>query len=294
MGLFGGGRKKTSTQVEEKSLVLSKIVKFTYLQTLAVDGGLTTVKEIAGETEAREDSVLIDQNTDLSSESEFFQSQAGTAVGTILGGGAGLLEAIGGGGVFGEAAESLFGKKRETTVNLDVKESGWTLQKVWNQPQFDIVRYAIGIRDLTVAQFTYEETSEVISKPWGSPKEIVKVILNVDQFVPSIFPPGNYIEYYVKPNSDSSDWIRINPLGFPSVFNEDGSLVPRIISFNTEQPLGAQLENSYITTEEPVREIIFRAVLKRPTSLEGTTVDPNGYSPILRSYRLLMTPKNGL
>lgn len=284
-----GKKKKTTTVVEEeKNLVLSKIVKFTYLQSLAIDGGLTSAKEIAGETEAiDEKDIKVDDK--LSKDSKFVQQNSelvNALFGSPLPGGAGKI--------FNDIAQSAFGKSVKRETKLDYKSSGWTLTKVWNQPQFDIIRYAMGIRDLTVAQFTYEETSEIISKPWGSPKEIVKVILNVDQFVPSIFPPGNYIEYYVKPNSENTDWIQINPLGFPSIFREDGSIVPRIINFNTEQPLGSRLEDSYITTEQEVREIVFRAVLKRPTSLEGTSVSPDGYSPILRSYRLLLTPKNGL
>jgi hypothetical protein len=286
--VFGGGKKKTTVTEEETNLVLSKIVKFTYLQSLAIDGGLTSARDIAGETDARQEEDVLN-NRNLSADSKFVENNSelvNAILGSPLPGGAGEK--------FNEIAQELFGKKTETSVKVDYKESGWTLTKVWNQPQFDIIRYAIGIRDLTVAQFTYQETSEIISKPWGAPKEIVKVILNVDQFVPSVFPPGNYIEYYVKPNSEDADWVQINPLGFPSIFKEDGSVVPRIISFNTEQPLGARLEESYVTTEQPVKEIVFRALLKRPTSLENTTVSANGYSPVLRSYRLLLTPKNGL
>jgi hypothetical protein len=288
------GRKKTTVVEEEKNLVLSKIVKFTYLQSLAINGGLSSARDIAGETEAKEEEDVTNTR-DLSSSSEWVQNNT-EVIGAIFGGSTELgLAGIGPlGEVLSNAYNATFGSSTNVDVKVDYKESGWTLTKTWNQPQFDMVRYALGIRDLTLAQFTYEEVSEVISKPWGSPKEIVKVVLNVDQFVPSIFPAGNYIEYYVKANTENSEWIQINPLGFPSVFREDGSIVPRIISFNTERPLGARLEDSYVTTDEPVREIIFRAVLKRPSSLEGTTASADGYSPILRSYRLLITPKNGL
>ena len=287
------GKTTTTVVEEEKNLVLSKIVKFTYLQSLAINGGLTSARDIAGETEAKEEKDITNVENSLSSSSEWVQDNS-VVLSAIFGG----YAELGGLGpmnkVLSKAYNSTFGKKTTVDVKVDYKESGWTLTKTWNQPQFDIIRYAIGIRDLTLAQFTYEEVSEIISKPWGSPKEIIKVVLNVDQFVPSVFPAGNYIEYYVKANTEDSEWIQINPLGFPSVFKEDGSIVPRIISFNTEQPLGARLEDSYVITDKPVKEIIFRAVLKRPSSLEGTTASADGYSPILRSYRLLITPKNGL
>lgn len=285
MGLFSKKRKTTVEKINNK-LTISKIVKFSYLQTLAIDGGLTSAKDIAGETKATEETL---QNKDINN----------SAINTNLNGvGGDILNAI-----FlvsdlppglGDLARSLFGKKITRDVKMDIKDSGWSLTKTWNQPQFDVVRYSIGIKDLTVAQFTYEPVSEVISTPWTSPKEIVKLVLNVDQFIPNIFPSGNYITYYIKPNLEDSDWIQINPIGLPSVFKEDGSIVPRIINFNTEKPISSRLEDGYFTTSAPVKEIIFRAVLTRPNELEGTTADANGYSPVLRSYRILMTPKESL
>lgn len=287
MGFFSS-KKRTTVEVEEKNLTLSKIVKFTYLQSLAIDGGLTSARDIAGETEAKQ-AEDIDAKEIKDSAAKFIDRYS-EVIPVLFG-----AEYIPGLGTLHEGVfQSLFGKKTTVDVKVDYKETGWTLTKVWNQPQFDVIRYAIGIRDLNVAQFTYEETSEIISTPWKSPKEISKVVLNADQFIPGVFPPGNYIDYYIKPNTEDSDWIRINPLGFPSVFKEDGSIVPRIINFNVEQPISSRLEDSYITTERPVTEVVFRAVLKRPTDLEGTTASADGYSPILRSYRLLMTPRNGL
>jgi len=284
MGLF---RKKRKTTVENinKKLTLSKIVKFSYLQTLAIDGGLTSAKDIAGETEGSQETT---QNQNINkSLVDKFHDKAGDIMNSIF-----LVSDLPPG--IGDLARSLFGKKITTDVKMDIKESGWTLTKVWNQPQFDIVRYAIGIKDLNISQFTYEEVSEIVSTPWISPKEIVKVVLNVDQFIPNIFPAGNYITYYVKANIADSEWIQINPIGLPSVFKEDGSIVPRIINFNTERPLTSRLEDGYFITSAPVKEIVFRAVLTRPSSLDETTADASGYSPVLKSYRILMTPKESL
>ena len=282
MGLFRS-RKRTTVEKVNKKVTLSKIVKFTYLQTLAIDGGLTSAKEISGETEASE------TNTDLQNEKKDtatrFIDKFDNVLSNIL-----LDLPLGAGSI----ARSLFGKKRTVDTKVNIKDSGWSLTKTWNQPQFDIVRYAIGIKELTVAQFTYEEVSEFISTPWKSPKEIVKALVSVDQFIPNVFPTGNYITYYIKPNIQNADWIQINPIGLPSVFNKDGSIVPRIINFNTEKPLSSRLEDGYFYTESPVKEVVFRAVLTRPSELEGTTASPEGYSPVLRSYRLSLVPKNGL
>lgn len=284
MGLFKG-KKKTTVEVEEKKLILSKIVKFTYLQSLAIDGGLTTAKSVAGETEAKEETD-VSLSTKKDPVEKFINNVRDSSVINHL------FNYIP--NVKSNIARALFGKKTTVESKVDYKETGWSLTKVWNQPQFDIIRYAIGIRDITVAQFTYEETSELVSTPWRSPKEIIKLSMTVDQFIPSIFPPGNYIDYYVKPNIEEADWVKINPIGLPSVFNDDGSIVPRILNFNTEQPISSRLEEGYVTTSEPVKEVIFRAVLKRPSDLEGTDASADGYSPILKSYRLIMTPNNGL
>lgn len=281
MGLFSR-KKKTTTEKVNKRITLNKIVKFSYLQTLAVNGGLTTAKDVAVETTSKESQVNSQQFKEGRLPGLLGEFHITSAIFNDLPPG------------LGDLARSLFGKKTTKDININTKESGWSVSKVWNQPQFDVIRYAIGIKELTIAQFTYEKVSEIISIPWISPKEVIKVTVTADQYIPSIFPPGDYISYYVKPNIENADWIRINPLGTPSVFNEDGSIVPRIINFNLEKPLTARLEESYITTDQPVKEVIFRAVLTRPDTIEGNTNDPSGYSPVLKSYRLLMTPRNSL
>jgi hypothetical protein len=254
MGLLK--KSKTTTVVEKEKFNFSKIVKFTYVETLAISDRVTTARRLT-ETEKTN----LDDN----------------------------------GKIYDDRDTSVIGRKK-TSVNesISIKDSGWSVTKVWNQPQFDIVRYAIGIKELTIAQFTYEEVSEFVSIPWSSPKEIIKVVVNTSEFIPPNFPPGTYIECYIKPTIEGSTWIRINPLGNPSVFTQDGNLVPRIVNFNIEKPISARVEDSYIYTEEPIKELLFKAILKRPDTLDGSEVSADSYSPILKSYRILMTPRNGL
>lgn len=285
MGIFSR-RKKTTVEKETTKTAISKIVKFSYLQTLAIDGGLGNVRDLAGETEATEEEFNDSQvNENLVERLRGKVSDTLTNLGDLFSG-----------PIFSGIASALFGKKVSRDVNVNVKDSGFTVTKTWNQPQFDVIRYALGIREISLAQFTYEKVSEFTSQPWLSPKEITKVNLIVDQFIPSEFPlDTNYIEYYIKPDISDAQWIRINPLDLPTVYNSDGSIVPRIISFNTEQPVNANLESSYINTESPVKSIRFKAVFKRPDSIEGRPeVSANAYSPVLKSYRLLLTPRNGL
>lgn len=285
----GHKKSKTTTQVVNERFNFAKIVKFTYIETLALADRQSTAKKL---TEFGKF-----QNNDLDGYSKTKGYGAGegaaygAAVGTVVLGTLGTVI----GGVAGAIAGAITGKKKlRVDTASEVEDTGWMLSKVWNQPQFDIIRYAIGIRDLTIAQFTYEPVSEFVSIPWSSPKEIIKVVVNTSEFIPPMFPPGAYIECYIKPTIEGTPWIRINPLGNPSVFTEDGNLVPRIVNFNMEKPISARVEDSYIYTKEPVRELLFKAVLKRPDFLEGSDIAADSYSPILKSYRLLMTPRNGL
>jgi len=282
---FGKKKKTTTTVTENVTIIQHKIIKFTYLQTLSVVGGIGDIKELAGETEASSEENSPDQLSDGNLDK---LGRLGT-IGGFLGGGS-LGGALG-----GNAARSLFGKKTTVDSTISIEDSGWRVVKTWLQPEFDKIRYALGIRELTIAQFRYEKVSEVISTPWISPKDITKVTLIVDQFIPPQFPPGqDYIQYYVKPELPDSTWSRINPIGNRTVFDREGNLVPRILNFNTERPATARLEDAFITTKEEVKQVRFRAVLSRPDTIAGSDVEADGFTPILKSYRMLLHPRGGL
>ena len=303
MGLFSK-KKKTKVETKTTTVAESKIVKLSYIETIALDGGLGDIKDLAGETAAKSSS--IDTSKDSKDKIQKFADSfskgslqagvsglgVGVAVGSFAASSLGLNTILASLGT--KALGGLFGKKVSTDTKTTIKDSGWSVSKFWKQPQFDVIRYAIGIKELSVVLFKYEQVSEIISKPWTSPKEISEVVLYVDQYIPKEFPASNnYIEYYVKPDIEDANWVRINGLGLPTVFNPDNSIVPRIISFNTEKPINSNLEESYIFTDSPVKSIRFKAVLRRPDTTESG-LEAVYLTPILKSYKLLMTPKNGL
>ena len=261
---MGWGRKKRrrTTQTFVKTIIEHKVIKLSYLQTLSIVGGLGDLKEVAGETEGFQedkDPVELMPTTRIK--------------GNWLG----------------------RGKKVGIVSKSSIDDKGWRMVKTWLQPEFDKIRYALGIRELTIAQFRYETVSEVISQPWISPKDIVKVSLIVDSFIPPQFPPGkDYLQFYIKPELPNSDWIRINPIDHRTVYDDKGNIVPRIISFNTERPAQARLEDAYVTTDQEVKQMRFRAVLNRPKFIPGTDVPADGFTPILKSYRMLLHPRGGL
>lgn len=279
MGLFKK-KKKTTEENFKETIVEHKIVKLTYLQTLAVTGGITNTNELAGETEAVDETI---KNGETSNKLPKFFDDPLTRLrkkfDPLLSG----------------TLNGLFGKKVSREVTQTVKDSGWKIVKSWLQPEFDKIRYAIGIRELTFAQFRYEKVSEIVSQPWSSPKDITKVTLIVDEFIPPQFDPGPaYIEYYIKPELENQEWVRINPIGARTVYNDKGTIVPRIINFNTEKPVNSRIEDAYITTKEQVKSIRFRAVLMRPDTVVDSDTSADSYTPILKSYRLALFPRGGL
>lgn len=285
------GRTKTQIEKTKEVTTLTKILKLTYLQSLAVYLGGATVKDFAGETEGSQETIKANSSMDRNAINKIHHKltdNKGVLAGIVLlpPGLAGLI-----GSTIGNA---LFGKKKKVETTINVKDSGWTISKTWAQPEFDLIRYAIGIKELVVSHFTYASISEIVSTPWASPKEISKVSLVVDEFIPQEFPVGNpYIEYYVKPEVADIEWIRINPIGSRTVYTSDNKIVPRIVNFNIEKPVSSKLEESFVITKEPVKEIRFKAILKRPETLANGT-SAVSHTPLLKSYRLLMFPRGGL
>lgn len=174
--------------------------------------------------------------------------------------------------------------------SIDFQDTGWTISKTWLETYWDKIRYAIGIRDVGIFQYEYAQASSIVSQPWVSPKAIDKVTLIVSETIPNEFPIGpRYIEYYISP-APGNNWIRINPLDHPTLYEDDGNVAPRIVNFNSEKPANATNDNKYIQTEDPVKAVKLKVILKRPTGFEGSTA----MTPVLKSYRLLIYPKAGL
>jgi len=291
MGLFS--KKKTKTETRVDKITATKIVKLSYIQSILINGKMAKPEEFAGVSGPAENVISGNSSNERDS-----AAKVGTFVGTQLGRvgidkfTSELLNTAYNAVLYGvpSIVSSLFGSKKTITTTVKSKESGWSIVKTWAQPEFDVIRYAIGIKDIGISQFEYANVSEMISKPWASPKEIVKVRLIADQFIPPEYPTGNYVEYYIQPSVNDDKWIRINPIELPTVFpdNNPTKPVPRIISFNSERPVSSREEESYLLTSKPVTSLRLKIIIKRPADSAPTS------TPIVRSYRILMTPKGGL
>lgn len=182
------------------------------------------------------------------------------------------------------------GAEGASSVSSTFADSGWAISRTWLETWWDKIRWAIGIREVGIYAFEYEESSEIISIPYRSPSEISKVTLKVDELIPSTYPNNTtWIQYFISPDN-GLNWYRINPLDKPSTFADNaGQPIPRIINFNPDFIVEDNESNKYIKTNIPVTEIRFRAILLRPSGESFMKT-----SPILKGYRIMIYPKGGL
>jgi len=245
-----GKKKRTSTSVT--NTVKTKVVKLTYLQTLAVSDQMLSVSDL--ET---------DQYTSSPQSSSSRERGYGLPV---LG----------------------IGKKKKKATSV-FETTGVKIKDQWLQPYFDKISYKIGVKELSVSSYLFAEASEFVSVPFKSPKEIIKVSILVDDYIPPVFSTAvQWMKYFIRVEGEEK-WIRVNPLNKPTIFDSDtGLIIPKIINFNVPKPGTAQLEDKFNYTDDPVKLMRFRAVLLRPADNEATTAS---MTPLLKSYRLTMVPR---
>jgi len=244
---------RTSTDSQVAITEVTRLIRLSYLQTLAVTDDQSNLSRIAGETQG-------DQRSS-------FTSDPGSPA---------FLGMMGGEG--GSSASSSFA------------DSGWQISRTWLETWWDKIRFAIGIREIGIFSYRYDQTSELISVPFRSPVEIDRISLVVDEAIPASYPSAErWIEYYVSVDNGTS-WQRINPLDQPTLFGSDlGRPVPRIIHFNPDFAAEDDDNNRFVVTKSVPLEARFRAIFKRPLSVESDRT-----TPILKSYRMQIFPKGGL
>lgn len=231
---------------------ISREVKLSYLQSLQIIEDQSSLAEIAGTTEG----------------------VSFTATRTY-GGRSGFLG---------------IGAKGASSTSVSFNDSGWVVQRQWAETYWDKIRYAIGIRDIGVFSYRYARASERVSVPFTSPKEILKVSCEVDEFIPAILPDTRrWILYYVSIDNGQT-WLQVNPLEQPTLYAEDGSIVPRTITINLDDggPQGDDVKA--IRSDSGVYNVRFRWVM----FTDPTLPDGDRFSPVLKGYRLRILPRGGL
>ena len=287
------GKSKDKNKITKSKTLISRVVKLNYLQTIAIYSNSNTVGDFSPETLGGMHSSGV---------------PGSTTTGGAGAGGAALAAAAGGAAAVGAAAltgiaiaaapvaivaaifSSLFGSKTSVKTTTTHDDSGWSIAKQWLEVNYDKVRYAIGVRELSVFNYKFSPTSELVSKRFSTPKEIIKAQLEVVEEIPAEFSPERrYIEYYISFND--GDWHRINPTGHPTLYSNEGNVVPEIltVNFETSGPGGSAAIKA-ITTELPAKQVRLKAVMKNDPSL----ANPEYYTPVLKKYRVKLVPKTSL
>lgn len=123
-------------------------------------------------------------------------------------------------------------------------------------------RYAIGLRDIDIRGWGYQDKGELVSEPFESTREIRKIVLETNQN-PTQLSELTGIQYFVSPDNGGS-WHEIQPKGFYGKIGQDA--VPEVLDFNTG-------DADAIVTPVPVYSIRLKTVFSRQDDAfeEGST-----------------------
>lgn len=287
------GKSTDKNKITKSKTLISRVVKLNYLQTIAIYSNNNTVDDFSPESAAGAHSAA--------------SSRSRTGGAGLEG--AALAAGVAGGGtvalaipfvalapiaipvaIIASILSSLFGSKTSVKTTTSTEDSGWSIAKQWLEVNYDKIRYAIGIRELSIFNYRFSPTSELVSKRFSTPKEIIKAQLEVVEEIPAEFSPEmRYIEYYISFND--GDWHRINPTGHPTLYSNEGNVVPEIltVNFETSGPGGSTTIKA-ITTEMPAKQVRLKAVMKNDPSLGNAEY----YTPVLKKYRVKLVPKTSL
>jgi len=141
-----------------------------------------------------------------------------------------------------------------------------------------------------IFHYRFDSSSELVSVPFSSPKEIYKVQMRVVEQIPAAYPiDRRYIAYFITVD-DGDTWYQINPLDQPVITDDNGQVIPRTLTFNPEIGGVADELNKFVETTEPVTSIRYRAIFRAAADIP----DSDRYTPVLKQVRLLMFPRGGL
>lgn len=147
-------------------------------------------------------------------------------------------------------------------------------------------RYAIGIRDINIMSYQFEEKSEFVSKRYETTEDIKEVMLYSNEKIPQSYldvvgTSNDWIQYYV--SFDDVNWHRISPMHHQPVSKD--AFPPKILELNgnkTDLESSFQLYKEYVETENSVKGVRLKVLLQRPTDIP----DAVSTTPILEDYAL--------
>jgi hypothetical protein len=144
---------------------------------------------------------------------------------------------------------------------------------------FDALRWAIGIRDISVYSTKYKTTSSMISKKFQVPGGVDRVSLEADILLPSGYPTDTaWVRFFISPD-DGLTWHQISRI-------EDKELgIPEIVAYNDSLPQELRLQGvEYYDLLDTPDSLRLKIEIDRETSNQGL-------SPIVKSYKVKVKRK---
>lgn len=161
----------------------------------------------------------------------------------------------------GTYLRSLDGERVEYVKEIQATREGW--------------RYSIGLRDINIMQFEFNDKSEFVSKRYELPRNIKKLNLYAKEIIPESYLDvvtrnNDWIKYEV--SFDDINWYRISAMHHEPL---NDNFPPKIIEVNTSMVdlnHAFQVHKSLINIEDP-KHLRFRVSMRRPTAdgYEATT-----------------------
>lgn len=141
----------------------------------------------------------------------------------------------------------------------------------------DANRFLIGIRDISLTNYTYESTSEYVSINYETKKPITAVSITASEDIPDTFDDSeDWTKYYFSLN-DGVDWYPIIPIGLSKKEGYTKYLV------NSGTPAEFRDDHiGYLETADDNYNIRVKIEISRPTGVENAEY----FSPIINEYKL--------
>lgn len=265
---------------------VTKLVRFSYLETILSELSGQSLSLLAGATSGAQ----IDLNDGTSQDDSSKQGTGGlgSIIGPVVGAavvGASQPQGSPSGPTTGSPVGNALGAALPTALGLVIDlifnksaggassgqssnsftDSGYQVNKQWNQPIWARGRYAIGIRDIGMFSKVFVEKSDLYSKNFKILGGLKRAVLNTDYLIPSDFPiTENWIESFIVVNGIEH---RIAPSNQPAQVFE-GEDVPTEIPFEIEDDADVRVH----------------FILKRPSAFRLPNAD--SLSPFIKSYEL--------
>ncbi|GAK42079.1 hypothetical protein TCA2_4571 [Paenibacillus sp. TCA20] len=141
--------------------------------------------------------------------------------------------------------------------------------------RFEGWRYTIGIRNINVYSYEYEQSGEIVTEPYFFEQPLEKITLSVDEDNPLMIEnaqPGTeykWIKYFISID-DGATWYPISPLEHQEYNSGGEEAPPKIYTVQQVEKSSQALttKTGYIESEYPVYSLRLRMLFERPEDEE--------------------------